>query len=179
MIGWCFTANVNLAIAELGYFDYGGNGLSESHRVGIWDEGGALLASADVLPGSPLDGSFRYVPIPSVSLVAGQTYVIGGFQSNQSNPISLDGARLGSVSILPEISFVESRVSFVPSFSQPQGGSVNVVSGAAFSGGSTPVIGPNFKYSLNATAIPEPGTSLFAVALAAVGALQRRRARNS
>jgi hypothetical protein len=78
--------NPNVAVSQLGVFDNGGDGLENSHQVGLWrlDPAtlqGTLLASATVPAGTTasLIGGYRFVPISPVSfgpldlgVVAGQ-----------------------------------------------------------------------------------------------------------
>ena len=170
MIGWSFTANSNLTVTDLGYFDFGGDGLGEAHQVGIWDTGGLLLGSATVQSGDPLVGGFRYASTSGISLLAGQRYVVAGFQSDEADPFVVDGAALGGVASNPAITFGETRVSFVPIFSQPIPGSGGVNSAA---------VGPNLKFTETTTSVPvpEPGTALFGLALAGASAMHRRRSR--
>jgi hypothetical protein len=87
MIGWTFTANADVTVTRMGYFDVNGNGLAESHEVGIWDLGGALLGSVFVSTSDPLTDGFRYALSPAISLIAGQSYVIGGFESGGNDAV--------------------------------------------------------------------------------------------
>ena len=87
--GWEFTAQIDILVTELGFYDFLGDGLSIRHDVGIWDEEGLLLTWARVPPGTaaPLDGEYRYAPCPQVLLLAGQSYVVGATAPvSQSNP---------------------------------------------------------------------------------------------
>jgi hypothetical protein len=62
--GWTFTLTGTLTVTDLGWFDFGGNGLAASHDVGIWASDGTLLVSATVPSGTTggLIGAFRYTP---------------------------------------------------------------------------------------------------------------------
>ncbi|MEI6332732.1 MAG: hypothetical protein WCP16_26105 [Pseudanabaena sp. ELA645] len=45
-IGWRFTANSNVNVLSLGFFDATpANDLAQTHQVGIWDNSGSLLTS--------------------------------------------------------------------------------------------------------------------------------------
>ena len=86
MIGWQFTVgNSAIAVTELGFHDFGGDGLLESHEVGIWrlsDQ--ALMGSAVVPSGTSgtLDNLFRYAPLSTSTILdAGTSYVISGFDN--------------------------------------------------------------------------------------------------
>ena len=78
-VGWEFTAEADLWISELGFFDLGQDGLNISHDVGIWDQDHNLLVSATVCAGTaaPVIGEYRYASVAPVQLEAGHTFVIG------------------------------------------------------------------------------------------------------
>ena len=74
--GWAFanySVGSYMAITQLGVFDYGGDGLANSHTVGIWAPDGTLLASATVLAGTaaPLVNGYRYTSITPLLIPAG------------------------------------------------------------------------------------------------------------
>ena len=62
----------SFTVKYLGFFDYQGDGLTETHDVGIYDPAGNLLASATVLPGDPLIGHFRWVAVSPIVLDPGR-----------------------------------------------------------------------------------------------------------
>lgn len=70
-------------VAELGFFDFGGNGLAASHPVGIYDSlTKELLASVTVSSSTIRDpkSNFRYVKLPTpLKLDAGRSYSIVGY----------------------------------------------------------------------------------------------------
>ena len=77
-IGWTFTPTANLTVTAIGVWELDiGFPLNQTHQVGLWTAGGALLASGTVLTNSPVTGNWRYVAIPATVLTAGQTYVAG------------------------------------------------------------------------------------------------------
>lgn len=59
-LGYSFTANQNLAVTSLGYYDSNRDGLATTHFVGIYDANQTLLGSAAVGGSSVLNGDFRY-----------------------------------------------------------------------------------------------------------------------
>jgi len=85
-VGIEFTPNVDISIDALGVFDTaflaaGGDGLMESHAIGLWQATGPLLVSTTVPSGTGallIDG-FRFVSIGPVALHAGTAYRIGAF----------------------------------------------------------------------------------------------------
>jgi|ERR1017187_1367582 hypothetical protein len=77
-IGIVFTANANIEVGYLGYYDPT-LGMNSSHLVGIFDASGDLLASADVTSASPYSTAhFLYEAITPIELLSGDTYVIEG-----------------------------------------------------------------------------------------------------
>lgn len=81
-IGWTFDLISPVAVTALGWFDDGGDGLEESHMIGIWGPAPdrALLHSVLIPSGTsaPLEGQFRSVAIPTLNLPVGKGYTIGG-----------------------------------------------------------------------------------------------------
>lgn len=78
-LGYSFTANQNLAVTSLGYYDSNRDGLATTHFVGIYDANQTLLGSAAVGGSSVLNGDFRYSALSSsINLLTGQTYFIVG-----------------------------------------------------------------------------------------------------
>jgi len=78
-LGWEFQVTKNLQATHVGVYDDGANGLALSHSVGIFNLGGTLLGSANVLAGtgSPVEGHFRYAVLAApVNLNAGVTYIV-------------------------------------------------------------------------------------------------------
>ena len=171
-VGWSFTANSDLTVTELGYFDYGGNGLGEAHPVGIWDDTGNLLGSTTVQTNGTLIGGFRYASVPAIALESGRNYVIAGFQSNESLASRIDGLATGNFSAYAGITYGNSLMEFTPVFSRPGYDLINI---------GAPAIGPNFRATESATIapVPEPGTAVCGFALAMVGLIGRRRSRGA
>ncbi|MEO7514318.1 MAG: PEP-CTERM sorting domain-containing protein [Verrucomicrobiota bacterium] len=77
--GWSFFNGPNnpIAITQLGVFDIGGDGLVNSHQIGVWTTDGVLLATATLPAGTSgsLVDNYRYVSISPVTLP-------GGFMAN-------------------------------------------------------------------------------------------------
>ncbi|MEH2049063.1 DUF4082 domain-containing protein [Nostoc sp.] len=143
-IGWSFTANDNLSVTGLGFYDpTPANPLSQSHLVGLWTSGGTLLASTTVQTNSPLTGSFRYQGITSLNLFSGTSYVIG---AAITSPFSDIYNIPTFVNTAPEITLT---------------GSARNASSGGFSFPSTLTagngrIGPNFSFQTSSVAVPEP-----------------------
>jgi hypothetical protein len=84
-LGFEFTPNVVIHVTDLGFFDYGDNGLVAGHDVGIYrvdtDTTGTLVAFATVLPTDTSIGTgknkYYYHPLDTpVTLLAGTAYRI-------------------------------------------------------------------------------------------------------
>ncbi len=161
MIGWEFSVSATTHIKGLAYFDYLGDGLVDSHQVGIFDAtSGALLVSATVDAGlSPLliDG-FRVVSV-EFTLHPG-TYVIGGQSlSNHDFDIVIPS----SISSIAGISYVEERELLTSAFVLPS------VSELINAGG---IFGPDFVVG----PVPEPGMlALLGIGLAGIAFARRKQ----
>ncbi|MEH1768232.1 MAG: DUF4082 domain-containing protein [Nostoc sp.] len=162
-IGWSFTANDNLSVTALGFYDpTPGNPLSQSHLVGLWTSDGNLLASTTVQTTSPLTGSFRYQDITSVNLLAGMSYVIG---AAITSPFSDIYNIPGSVNTAPEITLTDSaRNGTSQGFSFPS----TLTAGKGR-------IGPNFEFDVVTQAVPEPTSLIGILGLGAFGITSLRK----
>jgi hypothetical protein len=102
--GNVFTPARDIIIDSLGIFDYGEDGLGESHEVGIFESSGTLLASAVVPAGtvSPLDNHFRYTDIVPTRLEAGQTYTVVTFFNTHEDMVGY--ADIEDLVVSPDIS---------------------------------------------------------------------------
>ncbi|MEK6235505.1 MAG: DUF4082 domain-containing protein, partial [Planctomycetales bacterium] len=79
-VGYTFTVDQTMALADLGLIDVGQDGNEEVREIGIWDGGGALLASVVMPMGTAgvLDGDFRYLALADPLLLnPGETYTVG------------------------------------------------------------------------------------------------------
>jgi hypothetical protein len=77
-LGYSFTVNSATDVLALGVWDYQGDGLINSHQLGLWDSNRNLLAST-IVPGGTsglLMDSFRYTSIAPISLSIGSTYYV-------------------------------------------------------------------------------------------------------
>ncbi len=93
--GWQFTTQSDIEITSLGLYDspgllgggFAGDGLIESHAIGIWDVSNPSepLVSAIIPAGTqaPLTDGFRYVTTSPVMLSANHEYVIAAVYSSQ------------------------------------------------------------------------------------------------
>ena len=155
--GWAFKNNgvQPIRITAVGVFDDGNDGLANSHEVGVWTFGGALLNSATVPAGTQatlIDG-YRYVSLNLIVIPGSSGGIIGaaflaGDADDQihpglkafTNPIYKDTGVVGRIGPglgLPFPRFEASR---------PCEGC-----------GSESWFEPNFKFEI----IPEPHVSAF------------------
>lgn len=186
-LGYTFTPTQNVAVTSLGEWvthdPSGGPGtINASENVGIFDDAGNLLfstaftqANATITGNTLASGSeFRYVDITSAfsesarTLIAGQSYTIGGSIGNNST-----GANSQGFTPNPNITITSAGLYAIG----------NTVSGPT---PTPPGSAGGFNYGINfqstavsaAAATPEPGSIALLTGLAVSGgafALRRRR----
>ncbi len=170
VFGWQFTTRSDIQISALGLYDnpgiYGGgfpgDGLLESHAIGIWDVSShsSPLLSA-LIPGgtaAPLLSGFRYVSITPLTLGAGGDYVVAALYSNIDPKDLTTGAANNptfALTVSPEIEFGGYRWG---------GGSSALVFPGSYDPGELAAFGPNFMFSV----VPEPSSLAFCALAAAV-----------
>ena len=166
-VGWQFNVTSSVLVTALGIMDAGSDGLTDQHQVGLWDNGGSLLAQTTITNASTVvasaygSGCWLFNDIAGQTL-APSTYVIEAFYPTTADQVI--GSATGFTTI-PQITFAASRASMTNSFEQP--GVYGLVEPGVF--------GPNFQAS--ATGVPEPA-SLLLVGVGLVGlCCVRRRAR--
>lgn len=118
-LGWEFTVSSPVSVRALGIFDFGADGLVNSHDLGLWTTDGTLLAWAKIttlnssLVGSTsADGAWRSTPIEPLVLPAG-IYVVGAtYRADQpfNDDLLLQGATT-TISTIPGITYNRSRLS--------------------------------------------------------------------
>ena len=163
--GWQFKTTARLEVHTVGLYDWfitpQGDGLFESHPVGIWDvsKPSQLLMQSLIPAGNDAtrDGIFLYVPTTPLALEADHQYVIGALYKS-GDLFKLDYTLNASND--PLLMEFGTGVEF-EGYRYGEAGQLTFPS--VFIAGERNGIGPNFKYSV----VPEPST----VALLGFGVL--------
>jgi hypothetical protein len=75
-MGYEFDVTDSVTVFALGAFDEDGDGLNSSHLVGLFTEGGVLLASTTVNDSDSLIGHFRYSDLDTPEVLSPGRYVV-------------------------------------------------------------------------------------------------------
>jgi hypothetical protein len=155
------AAGIN--VTHLTFWDNGGDGLAQSHDVGLWDSAGTLLASTTIAAGTAnaldVNGKFRIGAISTVHLAQGNNYVVGAvFLSGSAD---LQAINMVGLTTPPQISYGQTR--FNNNGSSTLSFPTSTISQIGLPGGS-------FQF----TAVPEPAT-IAALGFGALAMLRRRR----
>ncbi len=172
--GYEFTVGTDpITVTKLGFFDYGADGLSESHDVGIWEVGNSTaLVTVTVTTTSSLEGptiagagQFRFVELSStVELSANTNYRIGAYFSSVHNDAWVQSNGTASQTVASEIAYSAPRYIYGSGLSYPDQVGPRTVG----------YLGPNFQF------VPEPGTFSLLLSMGAVALVvlvRRRRSR--
>jgi hypothetical protein len=159
----------------LGYYDKDGDGLQNSHRVGLWD-GSTLIAEVTVPAGTaaPLVNGYRWAQLPStVGLWYNHWYTIGA----QADGIDTWGDVISGA----QVSWSSEYAELSAGYEWTRAGRYGNDPWPAGPGGQTSVndsIYPAANMAFDLTIVPEP-TSLAIIGLGALlyaGVLRRARA---
>jgi hypothetical protein len=140
-LGYEFYAYNTTTVDALGLYDGGGDGLTNSHAIGIWNASGDLLASTVVSSGTsdPLVSDFRYADITPLTLSAGNYYSIGAVFTQGDESLIYGG---DDISAVPAVAYVGATFVNGSTLQDP-------ISFAPYGG----FFGPNFEV---VSATPEP-----------------------
>lgn len=150
--GWAFKPTTDIAVTSLGCFQYLVPGLSDL-QVGLWANGGQLLASASIATTNPLVNFTLYAAINQVFLNAGNTYQVGIYSSSGLGLYLITQNVDGSATLAPDIQLLGAAT-----------GSPGLTYPGTVAANNTMLLGPNFQYR---PVVPEPS----ALALLSLGGL--------
>ena len=157
-IGWAFDVLTPITVTRMTWFDDLQDGLDVQHEVGIWDPGGNLISSTNVIipagAAAPLDGIWRTVDIQPTPLPAGTGYIVGGYNGPHNECLNLNVTQV----VHPDINYVDATFSVLGAvLERPANFSaaVNGFYGVGFQidtggGGATPYCDPGGANSVSA-----------------------------
>lgn len=169
-IGWSFLVGAqNLQLTALGLYDQNQDGLQTSHEVGIWTSAGVLVTETTIPSGTAasLTGSYRYEAVTPVTLLAGQTYVLG---AHFAPVVDLCGSACGDASLSSGTQTFNSGITYLTSRIKPAAiGDAPLGFPSVDAGVPGGLIGPNFLITAqDAAPTPEPaglGLAAFGIAV--------------
>jgi hypothetical protein len=186
-LGWSFRPLSEMQLTDLGFYDANGDGLLVSHRVGVWNSAGGLLADVFVPAGTAaaLQSGYRYVSVPALTLLPGETYVIGatsqglpdfeGLEVTVFDPYPFYYVDPATLVVDSNLSLLSFRRFIAPNDGFPQlpPGDLNYPPLDIL---SEYTLAPNFQFNL----VPEPGSllSLSLLSLFLAARKNRSKARN-
>lgn len=166
--GWEFTVSQAIDVVSLGLYDNGGDGLANSHQIGLWSSSSTLLASTTIAAGTSATlgfDNFRYVTLGSAVRLNPGTFRIGAlYQVSDADDIAQNANPIGAAGF---VSYVGARLSN-SGFGDPT--TPSLAAGGAF--------GPNFQFRAATTVVPEPSSvALLLTGAGVLAVVARRRTR--
>ena len=173
-IGWQIMTGANpLQVTALGFWDFEANGLEVNVEVGIWQTGSAsLLANVTVPAGTSatLINDFRFVNLGSAILLQPNTLYTLGYRRASGGVLHDGDNRVGQT-------FAAGATITIPrmnnsGFGQPFGSPFGPMMPVQNLGGSVPLTGPNFQFTI--VPVPAPGAAAV-LGMVGLAAVRRRR----
>lgn len=164
-LGYSFTATQAQTVYALGAYDFGSDGFTAEHTVGLWDNSGNLLASTAVTGADFLFDGFRYANISALNLTIGSIYVVGASNFGTTDAYILSG----TVTPATGVTFNEGRFAFGSGLLNPT--SPNPAPLGSY-------FGANALLTPIGAAVPEPATwAMMLMGFGAMGFSLRRHKR--
>ncbi|MGH7130600.1 MAG: hypothetical protein ACREJO_01450 [Phycisphaerales bacterium] len=173
-IGWQMMTGANpLQVTALGFWDFEANGLEVNVEVGIWQTGAVSLLASVTVPagtGATLINDFRFVNLGTAIVLQPNTLYTLGYRRASGGVLRDADNRVGQT-------FAAGATITIPrmndsGFGQPFGSPFGPMMPVANLGGSVPLTGPNFQFTI----VPTPGA---AAVLGMVGLAATRRRRRA
>jgi VPDSG-CTERM motif len=172
-LGYSFSVDGSLTFNALAVFDVisatpgsaghtNAPGLTQDHRVGVWDASGNLLASTTVVPGDPTTssantyGTWVYKVLASPVTLQSGTYTIGAFYAGASDPVMVQQSTL----TVSGVTYINGRYLYSSTFACPTG---------TYSPNEQQYFGPTML------SVPDGGTTLILLGSALAGLTMARR----
>jgi hypothetical protein len=158
-----FSTATPINITALGLWDEGGDGFSNSHKIGLWSMASTLLVSINMAAGTSASfyggDEFRFVTLPNQYLLSAGTYRIGAYyvvgdadEIARDTPISAPG-----------LAYAGPRLSTNGLFSDPTAASL--AAGGSFSA----------NFTFNPVGVPVPNSASLALIPLALLFIRRLR----
>jgi hypothetical protein len=176
--GFGFNVSSSLTVGALGFWDEGGDGLAESHEVGLWNASGVLLAQVTVdnssTPSASISGSGRWLftALPGPLTLGAGDYLAGAYF-----PVtSPDALRQGTTGNALVITTIAGVTYLGPQRSPEPSGALAIPSLNQVSNGiPNGVFGPNLLEAEPVPSVPPSGLLILAALLCLTVAWHQRR----